>query len=130
MGTFFEKYKVVIFGVLAAVALAVNELVGAGEANTKVLIYAAAMAALSFLANSLRGQWATIIGVVLTSFATYLTMEQNGDVSWVQLIGSLLAALLAVFAPPAKSRGYENTTTIVQAKQQGEAITPSAASTL
>lgn len=127
MGTFFNSYKVIIFGVISAIILAVTELAGSGTANIKVLIYAAAMAALSFLANNLRGQVATIIGIVLTSFATFITMEQNGNISWTQLVLSLLAALLGIFTPPAKSIGYESAPAIIEAKQEGEAITPSTA---
>lgn len=128
MSTFFNTYKVIIFGCLSAIILALKELVGTGAADTKVLVFAAAIAALSFLANNLRGQVATILGLVLTSLATYMTAEASGTVSWAQIILSLLAAIMAVFIPPAKSVGYERTQVIEQAKKQGEAIVSSSAS--
>jgi len=123
MSTFFNKYKVFILGFLAAAALAANELLGTGERNTRVLVFAALIAGLSFLAYNLRGQWASIAGLVGTTLATYLTH----NVSIAQLVLSLVIALLAIVAPPAKSRGYEHTPTIEGAKAAGEVLAPSSA---
>jgi hypothetical protein len=125
---FFNEYKVVIVGLVSAVALALNELFIQGEASTKVLAYAAFLAALSFLAKNLRGQWATISGIVATALSTYITQEQSGSISWPQIILQAVIAFLAVVAPPAKSRGYEHTQTIQNAKAAGEVSFPSTAS--
>jgi hypothetical protein len=122
--TFLNDYKVLIIGLLSAVALALNEVFKTGGASTKALVFAAFVAAVSFLANNLRGQWATIAGIVGTTLTTYITMEQNGTISWQQLILQTIVALLAVVASPAKSRGYEHTTAIQQAKTQGEKKKP------
>jgi cell division protein FtsW (lipid II flippase) len=127
---FFNEYKVVIIGLISAVALALNELFIQGEASTKVLVYAAFLAALSFLAKNLRGQWATISGIVATALSTYITQEQSGTISWPQIILQAVIAFLAVVAPPAKSRGYEHTQTIQNAKAAGEVSFPSTASKL
>jgi hypothetical protein len=121
---FFNEYKVVIIGLLSAVALALNELLIQGEASTKVLIFSGFLAALAFLAKNLRGQWATIAGIFGTALSTYVTQEQTGTVSWAQIILSAAIAFLAVVAPPAKSRGYEHTQTINAAKVTGEKIAP------
>lgn len=123
---FWNNNKVLIIGLLSAIALALNELFMKGESSTKALVFAAFIAALSFLANNLRGQWATIAGILGTSVATYVTMDQSGTISWAQLIMQAVIALLAVVAPPAKSRGYEHTNTIEQAKYSGEKIKPTA----
>lgn len=123
---FWNNNKVLIIGLLSAVALALNEIFVKGDYNTKALVFAAFIAALSFLANNLRGQWATIAGILGTTIATYVTMDQTGNVSWPQLIMQAVIALLAVVAPPAKSRGYEHTVTIEGARYQGERKVPTA----
>lgn len=124
----FYQNKVVILGLLTAVLLAVQEAMKAGESSTKVFVFAGILAAISFLANNLRGQVATIIGIVGTAVSTYVTMDQTGSVSWSQIVLQTMLALLAVFAPPAKSKGYEHTNTIQSAKAQGERIKPSTGS--
>lgn len=121
---FFNKYKVIILGLLSAIALAVSELIKGGESSTKVLILAGMIAAASFLANNIRGQWASIAGLFGTALTTYLTMQQTGSVSWAQLVLTFVIGLLAILAAPAKSRGYETTPTIAQAKSEGEQAAP------
>jgi uncharacterized membrane protein len=120
--SFFNDNKVLIIGLFSAVALALNEVFSKGDYNSKALVFAAFIAALSFLANNLRGQWATIAGILGTTLSTYITMDQTGNISWPQLIMQAVIALLAVVAPPAKSRGYEHTQTIENAKGAGERI--------
>lgn len=122
--SFWNNNKVLIIGLLSAVALALNEIFVKGDYNTKALVFSAFIAALSFLANNLRGQWATIAGILGTTLATYVTMDQTGSISWPQLIMQAVIALLAVVAPPAKSRGYEHTATIEDARYQGERKVP------
>jgi hypothetical protein len=126
--SFWNSYKVLIVGLLSAVALALSDVFQTGGATTKGLVFAAFIAALSFLANNLRGQWASIAGIFGTALATYITMDQTGTISWPQLIIQAVVALLAVVAPPAKSRGYEHTMTIEQAKAAGERARPSTGS--
>jgi hypothetical protein len=126
--SFWNSYKVLIVGLLSAVALALSDVFQTGGATTKGLVFAGFIAALSFLANNLRGQWASIAGIFGTALATYITMDQTGTISWPQLIIQAVVALLAVVAPPAKSRGYEHTMTIEQAKAAGERARPSTGS--
>jgi len=126
MQDFFNKNKVLIVGLLSAVALTLNELFVKGETSTKALVFAAFLAAIGFLANNLRGQWATIAGILGTALSTYVTMEQQGSISWPQLILQAVLAVLAMFAPPTKSRGYEHTSVIEQARSHGEMKTPTA----
>lgn len=125
--SFFEKYKVIILGCLSAIALGVYEATKGDQSSTKVLVFAALLAAMSFLANNLRGQWASIAGLVGNAITTYITMETNGTISWQQLLLQFIVGFLAVVAPAAKSRGYEHTATIQAAKRDGERKLSSAA---
>lgn len=128
METWFNKHKVLIIGLLMAIALPINDLITTGETSKKVIIISAATAALAFLSRNIRGQWATIIGLIGTTLATYLTMVQTGQqISWSQIVLQFVIAVLAAIAPPAKSRGYENTPLIATAKKEGERLTPTSA---
>lgn len=122
---FLLKNKVVIIGVLTAIALAVSELVKGGDASIKVIVFSGIIAGASWIARNLRGQAATIIGLVGNAVAAYLTMMENGTVSYAQLIIQFLVSFLAVLAAPPKSAGYEKAEPIVAAKKEGEAIQPS-----
>ncbi len=125
--TFFNKNKVLIFGLLSAVALTLNETFRAGVASPKILVFAALIAAASFLAKNLRGQWATITGLVGNALVVYLTQYEQGNVSIEQLILQFIIGFLAIIMPPAKSIGYERTQVITDAKAQGESVQPSVA---
>lgn len=120
MKAFFEKYKVLIFGLLTAIALPLNDLAQHGEISVKVWVYAGFTAGLTFVAKNFRGQWATISGILGTGLAMYMTMESNGTVNWSQLIMFMVLQILAAVAPPAKSIGYEKSDTIKDAVQEGE----------
>lgn len=113
----FNKNKVLIIGLLSAILLAANELFVRPEPpSVKALLIAGLAAAASFLANNLRGQWASIAGIVGTCVATYITMETTGSISWPQLILQLILGLLAIVSPPPKARSYEHDENIVNAK--------------
>lgn len=127
MQEFLNKYKVLIVGLLMAVALPLQEIIVHGAASTQVLVFAAFTAALSYVARNFRGQWATIAGLLGTTLATYITMQTAGAVSWSQLVLQFVISILAALTPPAKSRGYENTPEIKLAKQEGEVAVPTSA---
>ena len=127
MQEFLNKYKVLIVGLLMAVALPLQEIIVKGAASTQVLVFAAFTAALSYVARNFRGQWATIAGLLGTTLATYITMQTSGAVSWSQLVLQFVISILAALTPPAKSRGYENTPEIKLAKQEGEVAVPTSA---
>lgn len=122
---FFSKHKVMILGFLSAVALPLHELITKGAVtDNKVLVFAGATAALTWFARNLRGQWATISGVVLTTFAVYVAMhEAGGEIQWRTIIMTFAVQLLAALSSPPKDRGYEKTSTIVDAKAEGKEIT-------
>jgi hypothetical protein len=127
MKAWFNKYKVIIFGLLAAIALPINDLITQGGVSTKAIVFAGVTAALTFAARNLRGQWATIAGLLGTTATYYLTMDTSGNVDWSKIIMFFIVQILAIVAPPAKSVGYERTDTIMEAKQEGEEIKPSIA---
>jgi len=75
MKEFLIKNKVVIIGVATAVALAISELIKGGNASISVLVFSGLIAGASWIARNLRGQWATIAGLVGNALAAYLTMQ-------------------------------------------------------
>jgi len=122
MKKFFNDNKVLIFGLLAAVAMTVQQYTEAGPVDYKVLALAAVIAAIGFLAKNLRGQWATILLSVLPSLGIILTnVQSHVPISWSQIIASAAIAIGGVFAPPTKSLNYEKAPEIVVAKQQAAA---------
>ncbi len=124
----FTKNKVLIIGLLSAIALPIYDLISKGETSTKVIVMAAAVALTSYLSRNLRGQWQSISAIVGTVLATYITQEQTGNpISWAQLIMQGIVLFLGASSAPAKSIGYEHTPVIMEAKKEGEAITPTPA---
>lgn len=120
---FWQKNKVFIGGVIVAMALAAQEIVTkGGDFSNKVVLYAAFLAGLSWAAKNLRGQAATLSGVLVTAFSTFMTMQEQGNIKWSQiLIQAGIAAALAFFSSPPKSLEYENSTPIVKAKKEAAA---------
>jgi hypothetical protein len=113
--------KVILFGILSAGILAVQQLASQYPKDYKVLGLAAFIAVLSFLANNLRGQWASILGSLLPSLGIVLTNIEAVPpvpISWWQFAGAAALAIGGVLAPPAKSLSYEESPAIVQAKAQ------------
>jgi hypothetical protein len=88
-------------------------------------VFSALIAGAGFLANNLRGQIASIIGLLGNTLTVFLTMQENGTVSWAQLLIQFMIGVLAILAAPAKSEGYEKSPIIEEAKKEGEEIQPS-----
>lgn len=128
LSEWFTKNKVLVIGLLSAIALPIYELISKGETSTKVIVMAAAVALTSYLARNLRGQWATIAAIVGTVLATYITQDQSGlPISWAQLILQFVVLFLGAVSAPAKSIAYEKTPVIMQAKMQSEVAVPTVA---
>lgn len=116
---FFQANKVLIFGVLAAIAMTVQQYTSAAKVDYKVLGLAALVAAIGFLAKNLRGQLATILASIVPSLGIILTQAQtNVPISWMQVMTSAAIAIAGVFAPPTKSLSYEQTPEIATAKAE------------
>lgn len=123
MQNFFLKNRVIIIGLLSSIIAGITTVMTPEmtTVNWLVLGYAALMAGLSWAANNLRGKWASATGIFTTLAAAVTTLQTNPNVNWgiflVQLILSLLGAILAVLASPAKPSEYEHDATIVAAKK-------------
>lgn len=124
MKSLLMKNKVLIAGLLSAVLLAISEVVKGNDASIKMLVFSGFIAAASFLARNLRGQAASIAGLVGNAVAAYVAQQANGHVEWSQIISQTLLTLIAIWVGPAKSLGYEKSDTIMEAKKEGEVIQP------
>ena len=128
MKDFFNQHKVLIIGFLSAIFLPLQDLVNRGEISWQTGVTAFAVAATGYLARNLRGQWATISGILGTVVADYVAQSTSGKpVNVWQLVMTFVVLFLAASSSPAKSRGYEHTDTIVEAKAAGETLTPTLA---
>lgn len=118
----FVHWKVLIIGLGAAIAMPIQDLIQNGQTpSTKILVWSGVIAAASYLARNLRGQWSTIMGIVSTWITTYWTHNQAGiKTTWLQLILQAIGLYFAAVMPPAKSIGYEQSPPIEKAKQEGE----------
>jgi hypothetical protein len=113
--------KVILFGILSAGILAVQQLASQYPKDYKVLGLAAFIAVLSFLAKDLRGQWGSILGSLIPSLGIVLSNLETvppTPIAWWQFFGAVALAIGGVLAPPAKSLAYESSPAIVQAKAQ------------
>lgn len=129
MKNFINTNRVLIFGLISSIITAVSAVVTPEmtTVNWMTLAFAAVMAGLSWGANNLRGKWVSLAGIFTTLAAAVTTVQTNPHINWqvflVQLILSLLGAILAIVAPPPKSSSYEHDVAIVQAKED-PAIVP------
>lgn len=118
----FQTNKVLIFGLVAAVAMAVQQF-ATPPVDKLVLALAVVIAAIGFLAKSLRGQWATILTSLIPSLGVVFTEAQSHvHISLQMFFTSVVIAVSGVFLPPAKSEAYEQSPTITAAKQQAKQI--------
>lgn len=126
MKAFWDKNKVFILGLLGAVALALQPFIEASsdDLKWKSVGFAALMAALAYVAKEWRGQTISIIGILGNLAGVYVTIQQTGAFTWNQFILQGVVAIIAAVSADAKSRGYEQTPTIKQAKIQGEINNP------
>lgn len=128
MKQFWDNNKVFILGLLGAVALALQPFINnaTDDIKWKSVGFAALMAALSYVAKEWRGQAISIIGILGNLAGVYVTIQQTGVFSWNQFILQGVVAIIAAVSADAKSRGYEQTPTIKQAKIEGEINNPAA----
>lgn len=124
MQTFWDKHKVFLIGLLSALVLTLEQFINQPTVDWKAIGLAAVIAILSYFARTWRGQTGTIVGIVGTASAALATELANGDLAWDRLILQITVAIIAGFVSDAKSRGYEHTDTIKQAKAEGETIVP------
>lgn len=124
MKNFLDQNKVFLFGLLASIAVVLQQFVGQPEISFKAIGFAILMAVLSYLAKEWRGQALSIFGIVGNLAGVFVTAYDGGNFTWEQFILQGTIALIAVAVPAPKSRGYENTDGIKMAKREGEEIQP------
>lgn len=124
--TFWNKNKVFILGLLSSIALAIQPFATntTEEVRWKVVGFAALVAALSYFAKEWRGQGLSIVGILGNISAVFVTVWNTGNFSWNQFILQVILAVLTAAGADPKSRGYENTQVIKDAKKEGEEINP------
>lgn len=105
MNKFFAKNWVFISGLLAAIAVTLQQFMVPGPVEWKAVGYAVLMAALSYLANQWRGQGVSFTGIVGTLAYTFITISSAGTFSWGQFILSAIVAVISAVAPQPKPVG-------------------------
>lgn len=131
--TFWDKNKVFILGLLSAIAVALTPFTQNAEQSDVIkwgaVGYALITTILSYVARNLRGQAMSITGLIAMSAGVVSNLLSNGssikDGNFIPtLIIQLAVALIGVAVSDFKSRGYENTEVIKEAKREGEIIQP------
>lgn len=123
MKKWFAEHKVFILGGLSAIAVVLQQFLGK-DVHWKVLLFAAMMAALAYLAKEWRGQGLSIVGIVGNLAGVFVTIHQTGNFTWSQFAIQAIVAIISTAVPDPKSRGYEKTDIITTAKKEGEEINP------
>lgn len=130
MKQFINKYKVFLTGLLMAVLSSVYELISTNlHPSYWILGWSVSLAALTYFANNLRGQAASIFTIVLSTAIMFFQAHTEGnDLSFKEIALTVLLPLgikvLGLFyTTPPKLRGYEHSEIIETAKQEGKEIT-------
>jgi len=121
---FWQKYQVLLSGLIGAIALSLQQFMGTATTpvDWKVIGFAVFLAIASWAANNLRGKGVSVVGILGVAGYAITSVAVNGSINLNQLILAFLVGLGAMVAPPAKNASYEQSATIVEAKQQGKAI--------
>src|SRR5688500_3880534 len=106
--TFWNKYKVFIFGLLGAIAMAIQPFATntSDDVKWRVVGFAALVAVLSYFAKEWRGQGLSIVGILGSVSGVFVTVWNTGNFSWNQFILQIILAIITAAAPDPKSRGY------------------------
>lgn len=121
---FFTTNKVFILGLLAAIAVVLQQFLAEPTVDWKTVGLAVGIAILSYVANLWRGQGVTILGIIGTLAYVFVQNFASGvPLDWNKLILAALIAISFAVAPPPKSVNYEKSAVIVEAKEQAAIIT-------
>jgi hypothetical protein len=100
MKNFLTTNKVLLLGLLGAIGTILEQYVNETSPNYIVIAFAVGIGILSYLGNNLKGEVASIVGLLGTSLTTIATSVESGNkVGWPQVIGSLVIAIIAIIAP-------------------------------
>jgi|ERR1044072_23628 membrane protein implicated in regulation of membrane protease activity len=126
MKAFWDKNKVFILGLMGAIALGIEPFAAnsSDDVKWKVVGFSVLVAVLSYFAKEWRGQGLSIIGILGNTSAVFVTVWNTGHFTWNQFILQLILAILTAAGADPKSRGYEKSEVIKEAKKEGEQINP------
>lgn len=125
----FQKNKVLLLGWLTALSVALTPFVQQGDPGQLVkwasVGFASVVATLSYFGNAWRGQGMTIMGLVGNGAAVAASLLLQGShvnpgQFILQLCIQTLIAISMTSQPDPKSKGYEQTNIIKQAKEEGK----------
>lgn len=121
---FWKKNQVFLLGLIAAICVSLQEFISQPTIDWKVIGFAVLLTGLSYLAKEWRGQGLSTVGIVGNLAGVFVTVYQSGNFTWNQFMLQAIIAIMAAAAPDPKSRGYEASEVIKDAKREGEAINP------
>lgn len=124
---FIQKNQVLLSAIAGALTLTIQQFMGAATVDYKVFGLATLMAVAGVLGNQWRGKGVTVMGILGIAGYAFVQIQQTGKFTWPTFIGSVVVGMLSMIAPPPKNISYEQSQTIVQAKEQGAAIQASQA---
>lgn len=127
---FIIKNKVFILGLVLAVLQIVHELfLKETPPSAWVLVWSVLIGMLSYLANNLRAQAASILSILASSAASFFQANQQPthltatQVVTTYVIPAIILIIGLFYTSPVKTLGYEKTGVIEAAKAQGNEIT-------
>jgi hypothetical protein len=124
--TFWDTYKVFIIGLAGAALVALQQFAFQPEISWKAVGLAVGLALVGYIAQNWRGQSLSIIGIIGNAAFAFTSVHETGNFTWSQFIIQLLLVFGFAAMPDPKSRGYENTAVIKNAKVEGEQNVPAA----
>jgi hypothetical protein len=120
MKAFWTKYHVFIIGLISSVCLTLSEFTTGKEIDWMVVGYAVFVGVGSYFAKNLKGQGATIAGILLTTGAnTYTVLHDGGQVNVSQLLMTV-----AVSVGLALAHASSTPATTVDVKPVEPTVTP------
>lgn len=128
MNNFFQKNKVFIIGLFIALLSSIYELSSTSNPSPWILGWSAVIAVLTYFANNVRGQAASIFSTILSS--SILFFQAHGQPDGLSMKEVMTTAVLPLsiqilglfYTSPTKPREYEQSPTVVQAKQEASDI--------
>ena len=100
--SFFSGNKVFILGSLSAIGVALQQYL-TGTIDWKVIGFAIVIAVLSYLAKSLSGTVASILGILGGVATTVSQVASGGKIGWSALILSTVISIIGVVTSSATS---------------------------
>lgn len=131
MQAFFSKYKVFLFGIFGAIVTAIAGVQVTQGADFTIFVMPVIIGVVGFIGTTKRGQWSTIIGIVLVTAWNAYQASKNGqkfeftavDFQNLLLQFGVLYGFIAM--PPIKDRAYEHDP-IIEAAKSGESVSEEA----